>query len=54
MGSAISNEEIASLVEPTRVHKRLYVDEAIFELEMERIWGQAWIFIGHAYDPDEL
>ena len=42
-----SNEEIASLVEPTRLHKRLYLDPDIFALEMERIWGQAWIFIGH-------
>jgi phenylpropionate dioxygenase-like ring-hydroxylating dioxygenase large terminal subunit len=47
MGKSISTEEIAGLVEPTRFHKRLYLDEAIFELEMERIWGQAWIFIGH-------
>ena len=47
MTKAISEEEISSLVEPTRVHKRAYVDPDIFELEMERIWGQAWIFIGH-------
>ena len=47
MNKAISEEEIASLVEPTRIHKRAYVDPDIFELEMERIWGQAWIFIGH-------
>ena len=47
MNKAVSEEEIASLVEPTRIHKRAYVDPDIFELEMERIWGQAWIFIGH-------
>ena len=47
MQKPITNEEIASLVEPTQLHKRLYVDADIFELEMERIWGQAWIFIGH-------
>ncbi len=47
MTKEISQEEINALVEPTRVHKRVYVDEDIFELEMERIWGQAWIFIGH-------
>ena len=47
MTKAISEEEISSLVEPTRVHKRAYVDPDVFELEMERIWGQAWIFIGH-------
>ena len=43
----ISDQEIAALVEPTRVHKRVYTDPAIFDLEMERIWGKAWIFIGH-------
>jgi phenylpropionate dioxygenase-like ring-hydroxylating dioxygenase large terminal subunit len=47
MNAAITTQEIASLVQDTQVHKRLYVDESIFELEMERIWGQAWIFIGH-------
>lgn len=47
MRTSISREELDSLVEPTRLHKRLYTDPDIFELEMERIWGQAWIFIGH-------
>ncbi len=42
-----SDKEIGSLVTPTRIHKRLYLDPDIFELEMEQIWGQAWIFIGH-------
>ena len=44
---AISNKLIDELVEPTRIHKSVYTDPSIFELEMERIWGQAWIFIGH-------
>ena len=44
---AISNDEIAALVQPNRVHKRVYTDPALFELEMERIWGRAWVFIGH-------
>ncbi len=42
-----SNEELAKLVEPTRLHRKIYTDPDIFELEMERIWGSAWIFIGH-------
>ena len=44
---AVSNAELAALVEPTRLHKRLYLDPDVFELEMERIWGKAWVFIGH-------
>ena len=42
-----TNEELAQLVEPTRLHRKIYTDPDIFELEMERIWGSAWIFIGH-------
>ncbi len=38
---------INGLIEDDRVHRSLYTDPQIFELEMERIWGQAWIFIGH-------
>ncbi len=45
--TTIANDEIAQLVEPTRIHKSLYLDPELFELEMERIWGQAWIYIGH-------
>ena len=44
---AYSNEQLGALVEPARLHRSIYTDEAIFELEMERIWGRAWIFIGH-------
>ncbi|MNK62224.1 2-halobenzoate 1,2-dioxygenase large subunit [compost metagenome] len=39
--------DIQSLVQPDRVHKRVYTDPAIFELEMDRVFGQAWIYIGH-------
>ena len=40
-------ETLASLVQPARVHRRLYSDPAIFEFELERIFGAAWIYIGH-------
>ena len=42
-----SPEALKSLVEPARVHKDVYVREEIFKLEMERLWGQAWIYVGH-------
>jgi phenylpropionate dioxygenase-like ring-hydroxylating dioxygenase large terminal subunit len=42
-----STETFDSLVQPGRVHRRLYTDPAIFELEMERIFGTAWIYVGH-------
>jgi phenylpropionate dioxygenase-like ring-hydroxylating dioxygenase large terminal subunit len=41
-------EEFAKLIEPGRVHRRVYTDPDLFELEMERIFGSAWLFVGHA------
>ena len=42
-----TDNRIAQLVEPCRMHRSIYTDPEIFELEMARIWGRAWIFIGH-------
>ena len=39
--------DLQSLVQPDRVHKRVYTDPAIFELEMDRVFGQAWLYVGH-------
>ncbi len=44
---SLTNETLAGLVRPDSVHKRLYTDPAIFDLEMQRIYGQAWIYVGH-------
>ncbi len=41
-----SIKEIEGLVQPTRLHRNLYTDPEIFDLEMERIWGRSWIYIG--------
>ncbi|MGH7960348.1 MAG: aromatic ring-hydroxylating oxygenase subunit alpha, partial [Candidatus Binatia bacterium] len=35
------------LVQPDRVHRSLYTDPAIFELEMRKIFGGAWVYLGH-------
>lgn len=37
----------ASLVRDDRVHRSVYTDPAIFALEMERIYGRAWVYVGH-------
>lgn len=44
---AYSVDDLSSAVQPARIHRRLYTDPAIFELEMERIFGVAWLFVGH-------
>jgi benzoate/toluate 1,2-dioxygenase subunit alpha len=43
-----SPDQIAALVGPGRVRGRVYTDPEIFELEMARIFGRAWLFVGHA------
>src|SRR5947207_4918200 len=42
-----ANEQLKMLVQPDRVHRSVYADAAIFELEMERIFHRAWLLIGH-------
>jgi benzoate/toluate 1,2-dioxygenase subunit alpha len=44
MSSQLKLEE---LVQDTRVHRRIYLEEEIFELEMERIFERNWVFVGH-------
>ena len=41
------NEQLAMLVQPDRVHRSVYSDPALFDLEMERIFGRAWLVLGH-------
>jgi phenylpropionate dioxygenase-like ring-hydroxylating dioxygenase large terminal subunit len=42
-----ANEQLAMLVQPDRVHRSVYADPAIFDLEMERLFGRAWLALGH-------
>ena len=36
-----------AIVQEGRVHRAAYVDPAIFELEMDRIFGRAWLYLCH-------
>lgn len=38
---------VETLVEAGRVHRSVYLDSRIFDLEMERIFGRGWIYVGH-------
>lgn len=39
---------LRALVRANAVHRDVYVDPEIFELEMERLWARTWIYVGHA------
>ena len=39
---------LAGLVADDRVHRDVYIDPEVFQLEMERLWSRTWIYVGHA------
>lgn len=45
--SAFGPERLAMLVQPDRVHRSVYTDPEIFDFEMERVFGRAWLVLGH-------
>lgn len=47
MKDALDGTGIDRLIEPTRVHSSLYTDSAIFQAELERIWYNTWVYVGH-------
>jgi benzoate/toluate 1,2-dioxygenase subunit alpha len=42
-----SHLKLEELVQETRVHRRIYLEQEIFELEMERMFESNWVFVGH-------
>ncbi|WP_321942843.1 aromatic ring-hydroxylating dioxygenase subunit alpha [Paraburkholderia tropica] len=38
---------LAALVEPDQVHRDVYLDQEIFDLEMERLFSRTWVYLGH-------
>lgn len=41
-------QALRRLVEPDRVHRDIYTDPEVFQLEMERLWSRTWVYVGHA------
>ena len=39
---------IRALVRDQQVHRDVYLDQELFDLEMEQLWHNAWIYLGHA------
>ena len=37
----------AALVRDDAVHRDVYTDPAVFDMEMRRLWSRTWIFVGH-------
>jgi nitrite reductase/ring-hydroxylating ferredoxin subunit len=44
---------IEDLIRNDSVHRRIYTDPAIFDLEMERIFERTWVFVGHEAEIPE-
>ncbi|NYT37309.1 oxidoreductase [Allopusillimonas soli] len=38
---------VAALVRPTEVHRDLFIDQELFELEMEHLFANTWVYVGH-------
>ena len=38
---------------PYRIHRDAYVDPAVFEVELDRIFGQTWVYVGHESEIPE-
>ena len=40
-------QAIRALVRPDEIHRDLYVDPELFEVEMEQLWRRTWLYVGH-------
>ena len=43
----LSAAAIRALVRDDAVHRDVYLSPALFDLEMERLWRSAWVYVGH-------
>ncbi|MGZ8294864.1 MAG: aromatic ring-hydroxylating dioxygenase subunit alpha [Telluria sp.] len=38
---------VAELARDDRVHRDVYIDPGVFALEMEQLWSNTWVYVGH-------
>ena len=43
----MSNDDLRKLVREDRIHRSVFLDPEIFDLEMKRIFGRVWVYVGH-------
>ncbi len=48
------SHSVADLVEEGRVHKSLYSDPEIFEQELDKVFNNTWVFVGHESEVPEV
>ncbi|MGE8546430.1 MAG: aromatic ring-hydroxylating dioxygenase subunit alpha [Alcaligenes sp.] len=47
MRYANNEAALAGLAQANQVHRDAYLDEEVFQLEMERLFSRAWLYVGH-------
>jgi phenylpropionate dioxygenase-like ring-hydroxylating dioxygenase large terminal subunit len=40
-------EAVRDLVRETEVHRDVYIDQDVFQLEMEHLFANTWAYVGH-------
>ena len=38
---------IRALIRPESIHRDVYLDQELFDLEMEQLWRNTWVYVGH-------
>jgi phenylpropionate dioxygenase-like ring-hydroxylating dioxygenase large terminal subunit len=42
-----NSEAVRNLIRETEVHRDVYLDEEVFQLEMEHLFANTWVYVGH-------
>jgi phenylpropionate dioxygenase-like ring-hydroxylating dioxygenase large terminal subunit len=40
-------EAVGGLIRETEIHRDVYIDDEIFQLEMEHLFSNTWVYVGH-------